>query len=120
MVEENWENRVWDMIYKLGKIEEAISYLNQIIRQQPRNDQAYAIKANALNQLASDTRNWNYTLEAFKSADKVLQINPCNEIALFNKAWSLVDLGEPRMALRYADKALEVNPRNVYAWYNKA
>ncbi len=108
------------MIYKQGKVREAIEYLDQIIEQHPQNDQAYAIKANALNQLANDTKQWDYSLEALECAAKSLQVNPSNETALFNKAWSLVDLGKPREALEYANKALEVNPNNVYAWYNKA
>lgn len=120
MMERDWQNKVWDMIYSQRKIKEAIKYLNQLIKQHHQNDQAYAIKANALNQLASDTKNWDNTIKALKCAEKALQINPNNETALFNKAWSLLDLGKPREALEYVDKALEVNPNNVYAWYNKA
>lgn len=120
MIERDWEDKAWYMIYSQRKIKEAIKYLNQIIKQHPQNDQAYAIKANALNQLANDIKNWGYTIKALKCAEKALQINPYNETALFNKAWSLVDLGEPRDALRYADKALEISPNNAYAWYNKA
>jgi len=120
MIEEDWESKVWDMIYNQKRIEEAIKYLDKILEQHPQNDQAYAIRANAFNQLASDTKNWNYTIEALKCADRAIQINPHNDIALFNKAWSLVDLGKPREALECANRALEANPNNVYAWYNKA
>jgi tetratricopeptide (TPR) repeat protein len=59
-------------------------------------------------------------LQAIKCSDEALKINPRNDIALFNKSWSLIDLGKPREALQYAEKALRVNPRNEYAWYNKA
>lgn len=120
MIEREWQNKAWDMIYKQRKIKKAINYLNEFIKENPQNDQAFAIKANALNQLASDTKNWDYTVKALRYTEKALQINPNNETALFNKAWSLVDLGRPTEALEYADTALVINPNNIYAWYNKA
>lgn len=120
MIEKDWENKAWDMIYEHRRMEEAIQYLSQIIRKMPQNDQAYAIMANLLNQLAKDTKNWDYSIEALKYAERAIEINPHNETALFNKAWSLIDLGKPREALEYAKRALKVAPRNVYAWYNKA
>lgn len=120
MVEEKWESSVWEMIYGQGKIEEAVKYLDRVLAENPQNDTAHAIKANALNQLADDTKNWDHTTEALKCADKAIGINSRNDVALFNKAWSLVDLGRPREALEYADKAVGVDPQNAYAWYNKA
>ena len=86
MIERDWEDKAWYMIYSQRKIKEAIRYLNQVIKQHPQNDQAYAIKANALNQLANDIKNWGHTIKALKCAEKALQINPYNETALFNKA----------------------------------
>lgn len=120
MTEVDWEDKVWDMIYRQGKVKKAIIHLNEVINENPQDDQAYAIKANALNQLANDTKNWDHTIAALRCVDEALQINPNNGTALFNKAWSLVDLGRPTEAIKYADKALEINPNNVYAWYNKA
>jgi len=120
MTEMDWQDKAWDMIYRQRKIKEAINYLNEVIKENPQNDQAFSIKANALNQLASETKNWDHTVKALRCAEEALQINRNNETALFNRAWSLVDLGRPTEALEYADKALEINANNVYAWYNKA
>jgi len=108
------------MIYTQKKVEKAIEYFDHIIEQHPQDDAAYATKSNALNQLASDTKKWDYTREALKCAEKAININPRNDTALFNKDWSLCDLGKPKEALEYADEALEVDPKNVYSLYNKA
>lgn len=120
MTEKNWQNKAWDLIYKQREIKKAIEYLDNVIEQHPQNDEALAIKANAFNQLAADTKKWDYSREALKCAEKAIEINPRNDTALFNKAWSLCDLGNPKEALEYANKALEVSSQNIYAWYNKA
>lgn len=120
LAEENWEKKVWHLIYELRKIREAIEYLDEILRKNHGNDKALAIKANALNELANTEKNWQLSSEAIKCADEALKINANNDTALFNKSWALIDLGKPEEALRYAKKALEINPRNEYAWYNKA
>jgi len=119
-MEENWEKEAWRLIYGLRKIREAIEYLDGILKRDSRNDNVLAIKANALNELANKERNWQLSLEAIKCADQALEINPNNDTALFNKSWSLIDMGKPREALEYAEKALRINPKNEYAWYNKA
>lgn len=53
MAEENWEEGAWHLLYGLGKIREAIKYLDELLRKNPGNDKALAIKANALNELAN-------------------------------------------------------------------
>lgn len=120
MAEKIWQQEAWDLIYKQKDIKRAIEYLDNVIEQHPQNDEALAIKANALNQLASDTKTWDFSREALKCAEKAIEINPRNDTALFNKAWSLCDLGNPQEALECTIKALEVNPKNIYTWYNKA
>lgn len=119
-MEENWEKEVWHLIYGLRKIRKAIKYLDEVLKRNPRNDNALAIKANALNELANKEKNWQLSLQAIKCADEALKINPNNDTTLFNKSWALIDLGKPREALQHAEKALRINPTNEYAWYNKA
>lgn len=120
MTEKDWQNKAWNLIYRQRNVEKAIEYLDNVIEKYPQNDEALAIKANALNQLAGDTKKWDYSRDALKCAEKAIEINPRNDTALFNKAWSLCDLGNPEEALEYANKALEINSQNIYAWYNKA
>lgn len=120
MVDENWEEKAWDLIYGRRKIREAIEYIDEVLEKNPRNDNALAIKANALNKLANSEKNWELSLEAIKCADEALKINPNNDTALYNKSWALFDLGKPEEALKNSEKALKVNPTNEYAWYNKA
>jgi tetratricopeptide (TPR) repeat protein len=98
-MEENWEAEAWRLIYGERKIREAIEYLDEVSKRNPRNDIAFAIKANALNELANKEKDWHLSLQAIKCADEALRINPNNDIALFNKSWALIDLGKPREAL---------------------
>ena len=60
MIEENWEEKAWHLIYGLRKIGEAIEYLDEILKTNPRNDKALAIKANALNELANTEKTGNF------------------------------------------------------------
>ena len=119
-MEENWEDKTWHLIYGLRKIREAIEYLDEILRENPRSDKALTIKANALNELANTEKNWQLSSQAIECADEAIKINPNNDTALFNKSWALIDLGRPEEAVQYAGKAIEINPGNEYAWYNKA
>lgn len=73
-----------------------------------------------MNELANIEKNWQLSSESIEWAEKALKINPNNDIALFNKAWALTDLGKPKEALKYSERALKINLRNEYAWYNKA
>lgn len=88
LIEENWEEKAWHLIYGLRKISEAIEYLDEILKINLRNDKALAIKANALNELANTEKDWQLSSQAIECADEALKINPNNDTALFNKSWA--------------------------------
>jgi tetratricopeptide (TPR) repeat protein len=60
LIEEGWEEKAWHLIYGLRKIGEAIKYLDEILKVDPRNDRVLAIKANALNELANVEKIGNF------------------------------------------------------------
>lgn len=64
MIEQGREEKTWHLIYDLKKIREAIGYLGEILRRNPRNDKALAIKANALNELANAEKTWQLSSQA--------------------------------------------------------
>ena len=112
--------RIFQLIYSQNKTEEAVLQLNRIIKTAPENSEALALKAYALNKLATTRRLWEFTPQALKFSDRALSLNPNDDIALTSKGWALIDLGKAKEALQVLRKATEVNPDNEYSWYNLA
>ncbi len=111
---------IFTLIYAKNKTEQAILRLNGIIKTSPENSQAIALKAYALNKLASIHRDWKYSRHALGYSDRALALNPNDDIALTSKGWALIDLGRAKEALPVLQQATRVNPQNEYAWYNLA
>jgi uncharacterized protein len=112
--------RIFNLIYSKNKTEEAILYLNNIIKTAPENSLAIALKAYALNKLANTHREWKYSQKALEYAERALSLNPNDDLALTSKGWALIDLGRANEALPFLQEATRANPNNEYAWYNLA
>jgi len=112
--------QIFTLIYSQKKPEYAILQLNRIIKADPENSQALALKAYALNKLANARREWEYSRQALDYAEKALALSPDDDIALTSKGWTLIDLGRAKEALSPLERATKVNPNNEYAWYNLA
>ena len=56
---------------------------------------------------------------AVKICNQVLELDPNNESALYNKGLALSNLGKYDEAIRCYDKVIEIDPKNVDALYNK-
>jgi tetratricopeptide (TPR) repeat protein len=115
-----WAERIRKVIYSDNQPEQAVIRLNIIIRENPSNARAWSLKANALNRIANQRKEWQYSREALQCAERAIGLDPQDELAHTNKAWALIDLGHIEDGLRAAEHALELNSRNVYAWFNKA
>ena len=113
-------HEVFELLYAENKPEVAILRLNRILKKTPENSETLALKAYALNKLANARKAWKYSKNAIVSANKALNLNPTNDIALTSKGWALIDLGQPAEATSYLIRATRANPRNEYAWHNLA
>jgi tetratricopeptide (TPR) repeat protein len=118
--EPEWAERIRRMIYSDNQPEQAVIRLNIIIKDDSLNARAWSLKANALNRIANQRKEWHYTREALQCAERAIALDPKDDLAHTNRAWALIDLGQIEDGLRAAEHALELNPRNVYAWFNKA
>jgi tetratricopeptide (TPR) repeat protein len=119
-LEPDWPLKIWQQIYHSNQPEQAVVRLNRIIRDSPSDARAWALKANALNRIANQRKDWQLTDEALRCAERAIELDDRNDLALTNKGWALIDLGRFQEGLRSCENALEINPGNVYAWYNKA
>lgn len=112
--------QIFVLLYSRKRPEDAILQLNRIIKAEPENSHALALKAYSLNKLANERQEWKYTQDALECANRALALNPDDDIALTSKGWALIDLGKPQEALEELALATKVNPNNEYAWYNLA
>jgi tetratricopeptide (TPR) repeat protein len=112
--------KIFNLLYSEKKTEHAILQLNSIIKSSPENSEALALKAYTLNKLANTRRDWKYTKKALEYANRALQLNPDDDIALTSKGWALIDLGKAHEAIQALVHATRANPKNEYAWYNLA
>lgn len=120
MSESRLREEVYDLLYAKHKPELAVLRLNRIVREQPENAQALSLKAYAPNKLANLIKDWEYSRSALSAAEKALELNPLNDIALTSKGWALIDLGRASESIPYLIRATTANPRNEYAWFNLA
>ena len=112
--------RIFALIYSKNRIEDAVLQLNGILKASPENSQALALKAYALNKLANTRREWTYSQQALRYADRALALNPNDDIALTSKGWALIDTGKATEAMPVLKQAVQVNRSNEYSWYNLA
>ena len=112
--------QIFALLYGEKKPEVAILQLNRLLKSNPENSQALALKAYALNKLANTQKEWTYSKLALENAERALLLNPDEDLALISKGWALIDLGKAREALPALQRATMVNPRNEYGWYNLA
>ncbi len=120
MSESRLREGVYDLLYAKHKPELAVLRLNRILLEQPENTQALSLKAYALNKLANEIKDWEYSRSALAAAEKALELSPLNDIALTSKGWALIDLGRASESIPYLIRATTANPRNEYAWFNLA
>ncbi|HXX73264.1 MAG TPA: tetratricopeptide repeat protein [Candidatus Acidoferrales bacterium] len=113
-------DEIFDLVYSKKRTEEAVLRLNGIIKASPENSMAIALKAYALNKLANQRKEWGYSRVALETAERALNLNPDDDIALTSKGWALIDLRRPSEAVPILARAISVNPSNEYAWYNLA
>jgi len=120
LVSGDLRDEVFQLIYSRNRVEEAILKLNGIIKAAPENSQALGLKAYALNKLANQRKEWDYSSRALDFANRSLVLNPDDDIALTSKGWALIDLGRAHEAITLLEHATKINPGNEYAWYNLA
>jgi tetratricopeptide (TPR) repeat protein len=120
MVAGDLRDEIFELIYSKNRTEEAILKLNGIIKSSPENSLAIALKAYALNKLANQRKEWNYSQFGLESAERALALNPDDDIGLTSKGWALIDLGRASEAVGVLERATRIKPDNEYAWYNLA
>ena len=99
--------------FQIGELEQAISYLDQILEIDPNNLNALNSKGGALIKLGRMD-------EAVIYIDNVLEADPNHVHALFNKGVSLTELGRNKEAIPYFTKVLEIDPDYDFSKYNLA
>ena len=97
---------------KLGKYEEAILDLKEVVKQDPTNADAWNLKSNCHRAMG------NYE-EAIKSLDKALEVNPKNLLARKNKAALLIIQGKSEDAQAVLDEILKIEPIDFQSWIIK-
>lgn len=100
-------------LVKEGKIEEALPYLDNILKSDPQHFSALYTKAAAFNKIGKYE-------ESMELTDKILKKNPENEYAMNLKSNSLIKLEKYDEAMEIIDKILKKNSKNEIALANKA
>jgi len=65
---------------------------------------------------AIDDNRWNEALNAY---DKVLELNPNDASAYYNRGLAYSNLGNYKLAILNYDRAIELNPKDADAYYNR-
>ena len=86
-----------------GKVTEALPKLSQAIQINPRNIEAYAVRAHAL-------REQGQYLEALKDYYRALKIIPNDAYLLYARGLIFMDLARYRFAIRDFEKSLSIDP----------
>jgi len=120
MISKDLRDEIFDLIYSKNKTEEAILRLNGIMKSSPENSRAIALKAYALDKLANLRKEWNFSQLGLECAERALELNPDDDIALTSKGWALIDQGRASEAVSVLERATRVSPSSEYAWYNLA
>jgi len=94
---------------KLGKFDEAILDLKEVVKQDPTNADAWTLKSNCHRAIG------NYE-EAIKSIDKALEVGPKNLLARKNKAAIYVIQGDSEEAQKILNESLNIIPIDFQSW----
>ena len=135
-----------EKLYQDGRYQEAIAVCNQVLRDNPKNveayyrrgmayyrlqkyDQALADLEKAIGLDPKHSRSYNgrggvfYSLkryqEAIQNFDTALSIDPSYGSAYINRALCKRELKDPRGALADLDRALQLDPKNTAALINR-
>ena len=65
---------------------------------------------------AIDANHWNEALNAY---DKVLELNPNDASAYYNRGLAYSNLGNYKLAILNYDRAIEINRKDADAYYNR-
>ena len=111
MVEDVLMQKASDLINKKN-FKESLTKLEDIIRINSNNSNAYSNKASIL--LKMDEKE-----KALDAVQTALKIDPNNVTALINKGYIIADKGLYNQAIEWFNKAIHLDPKNANAWYEK-
>ena len=129
-----------------GKIYEAIKHLKLVERVEPTNPDVYLIKGSAWLMLGKETdalKSFNLAIKYagtevddilyhiglsfmqsgdFKKAvhyfEKVLGINPKDEMALYELGFLYDQMGDYAKSVEYYNRLIDIDPYNCFSWFN--
>jgi tetratricopeptide (TPR) repeat protein len=99
-------------LYKLGKLEEAISCYDKALMANPVLAQAWCNKGLALYEIGRIE-------ESVICLDKALEIKPEYKEAWHYKGLALLKIGKQQEAISCFDEALHIDPKDATAWFNR-
>ena len=106
--------RIARNLHQQGKLDEAISFYDQVIDINAQNHEAYFYRGNA----KRDKRELKYYDDAIKDYDKAIELNPYYTPAYNNRGLVRYDLKQYAEAIEDYDKAIELNPYYTPAYNN--
>jgi Zn-dependent protease/Tfp pilus assembly protein PilF len=136
-----------EKLLKQQRYAEAITLLNQILKEDPQNFDAWWLKGNTLSKLdcyeeavdcyqsalginPNATSLWENSaillaalhrpLQAIDMYNRALELEPDDPQLWISKAALWEELGDLRRSIATIERAIEVDPRSVDAWYQKA
>jgi tetratricopeptide (TPR) repeat protein len=105
-----WMAKCYQLI---GKYNEALSILNNLMDEESQNIEYIIAKAELLNKL-------NLKIDAINLAEKAVKTSPNNNRALLLRATINAELGNIDLSIRDFDQVLKDDPQSFVAKFNKA
>jgi tetratricopeptide (TPR) repeat protein len=99
--------------FQHGRYMEAIQQFDDVLREDPRSQEALIGKGKTLVRLGK----YHVAIEQF---ERVIELNPKSVEAFFNKGIAQVSQGNIEEGLKLFDAAIALNPDFAEAWENKA
>ncbi|MCS6904134.1 MAG: tetratricopeptide repeat protein [Bacteroidia bacterium] len=96
-----------------GSYKEAEQVLTQLINKEPRNEQAYHLRAKA----RWEQQNYNGPNGALADFTKAIELNPQNPVLYLERGIANYDLDDPTNAIRDFNSAIQKDPKLAKAWY---
>ncbi|MDW3646603.1 MAG: tetratricopeptide repeat protein [Bacteroidia bacterium] len=97
----------------LGKVDDALEYLQRVIDLQPDFAPAYINKGYQLQKMEKHE-------EALTYFDKGVELSPDSPLAYSNRSFSRLNTGDLKGAMKDVEKSLKLYPGNSYAYRNRA